>query len=123
MKKKDDKPHDLVSSLIKLNHLELKIFKVIVSKLDIKHLPKNETVYLTETELYSCFEETSKNKEICLKIILKDIMKKLFFNVKERESCIFMISEVSWNTNNNTIKVQFDYIALTYLIEFLEKLF
>ena len=61
-KRKIVEHNDLITSVAKMDKVPLKIFELAVSLIDTDNPPKNNTIYLSKTELFSFFKVDDSNK-------------------------------------------------------------
>ena len=61
-KRKIVEHNDLITSVAKMDKTPLKIFELAVSCIDTENPPKNNTIYLSKTELFSFFKVDDSNK-------------------------------------------------------------
>ena len=99
------------------------MFELAVSCIDTEEPPKNNTVYLSKSELFKFFEVSSSSKHSQFKEAVNYMQKQAFFNIKadkklgiEYES-IVPIPYVKWNDYNDEVTIRFDQAIMPYLID------
>ena len=123
MNRKAVEHNDLVSSVAKMDKTPLKIFELAVSCIDTDNPPKDETVYLSKTELFSFFDVSSENKHSRFKKAIETMQHQAFFEIREEQGrvleyrSIVPIPEVAWNSYNDEVKIRFDRAIMPYLID------
>jgi len=122
-KRKIVEHNDLITSVAKMDKVPLKIFELAVSCIDTEEPPKNNTVYLSKSELFKFFEVSSSSKHSQFKEAVNYMQKQAFFNIKadkklgiEYES-IVPIPYVKWNDYNDEVTIRFDQAIMPYLID------
>ena len=122
-KRKIVEHNDLITSVAKMDKTPLKIFELAVSCIDTEEPPKNNTVYLSKSELFKFFEVSSSSKHSQFKEAVNYMQKQAFFNIKadkklgiEYES-IVPIPYVKWNDYNDEVTIRFDQAIMPYLID------
>ena len=113
----------LILSVAKMQKTALKMFELAVSCIDTEEPPKNNTVYLSKSELFKFFEVSSSSKHSQFKEAVNYMQKQAFFNIKadkklgiEYES-IAPIPYVKWNDYNDEVTIRFDQAIMPYLID------
>ena len=113
----------LIQSVAKMQKTALKMFELAVSCIDTEEPPKNNTVYLSKSELFKFFEVLSSSKHSQFKEAVNYMQKQAFFNIKadkklgiEYES-IVPIPYVKWNDYNDEVTIRFDQAIMPYLID------
>ena len=113
----------LIQSVAKMQKTALKMFELAVSCIDTEEPPKNNTVYLSKSELFKFFEVSSSSKHSQFKEAVNYMQKQAFFNIKadkklgiEYES-IVPIPYVKWNDYNDEVTIRFDQAIMPYLID------
>ena len=113
----------LIQSVAKMQKTALKMFELAVSCIDTEEPPKNNTVYLSKSELFKFFEVSSSSKHSQFKEAVNYMQKQAFFNIKadkklgiEYES-IAPIPYVKWNDYNDEVTIRFDQAIMPYLID------
>ena len=107
MNRKAVEHNDLVSSVAKMDKTPLKIFELAVSCIDTDNPPKDETVYLSKSELFSFFDVSSKSKNSRFKKAIETMQHQAFFEIREEQGrgleyrSIVPIPEVAWNSYND----------------------
>jgi Protein involved in initiation of plasmid replication len=123
MNRKAVEHNDLVSSVAKMDKTPLKIFELAVSCIDTDNPPKDETIYLSKTELFSFFDVSSENKHSRFKKAIETMQHQAFFEIREEQGrgleyrSIVPIPEVAWNSYNDEVKIRFDRAIMPYLID------
>ena len=123
MNRKAVEHNDLVSSVAKMDKTPLKIFELAVSCIDTDNPPKDETVYLSKSELFSFFDVSSKSKNSRFKKAIETMQHQAFFEIREEQGrgleyrSIVPIPEVAWNSYNDEVKIRFDRAIMPYLID------
>lgn len=122
-KRKVVEHNDLISSVAKMDKTPLKIFELAVSCIDIENPPKDNTVYLSKTELFNFFDVSDTNKHNRFKEAIEKMQKTAYFEIKEKKGkgykmkSIVPIPMVEWNSWNDEVKIRFDIDIMPYLID------
>ena len=116
--------NDLVTSMAKMDKVPLKIFELAVSCIDTDNLPRDHTVYLSKSTVYSFFQVTDNDKHTRFKSALTTLHQQSIFEVREENEqgkwkykIISPISSSEWNDYSDTLKIKFTDEIMPYLIE------
>ena len=116
--------NDLVTSMAKMDKVPLKIFELAVSCIDTDNLPRDHTVYLSKSTVYSFFQVTDNDKHTRFKSALTTLHQQSIFEVREENEqgkwkykIISPISSSEWNDYSDTLKIKFTDDIMPYLIE------
>ena len=122
-KRKIVEHNDLITSIAKMDKVPLKIFELAVSLIDTDNPPKNNTIYLSKTELFSFFKVDDSNKHHRFKEAIKVMQKEAFFEIREEAGkgfkfkSIVPIPYVEWTDYHDEVKIEFHREIMPYLIE------
>ena len=116
--------NDLVTSMAKMDKVPLKIFELAVSCIDTDNPPRDHTVYLSKSTVYSFFQVTDNDKHTRFKSALTTLHQQSIFEVREENEqgkwkykIISPISSSEWNDYSDTLKIKFTDDIMPYLIE------
>ena len=116
--------NDLVTSMAKMDKVPLKIFELAVSCIDTDNLPRDHTVYLSKSTVYSFFQVTDNDKHTRFKSALTTLHQQSIFEMREENEqgkwkykIISPISSSEWNDYSDTLKIKFTDDIMPYLIE------
>ena len=116
--------NDLVTSMAKMDKVPLKIFELAVSCIDTDNLPRDHTVYLSKSTVYSFFQVIDNDKHTRFKSALTTLHQQSIFEVREENEqgkwkykIISPISSSEWNDYSDTLKIKFTDDIMPYLIE------
>lgn len=117
--------NDLISSVAKMDKIPLKIFELAVSCIDTENPPKDNTIYLSKSELFSFFDVSDNGKHTRFKEAIEKMQKQAFFEIKEisdtkkgyKMKSIVPIPYVEWNSYNDKVILQFQSQIMPYLID------
>ncbi|MFK4926727.1 RepB family plasmid replication initiator protein [Lactococcus garvieae] len=117
--------NDLISSVAKMDKIPLKIFELAVSCIDTENPPKDNTIYLSKSELFSFFDVSDNGKHTRFKEAIEKMQKQAFFEIKEisdtkkgyKMKSIVPIPYVEWNSYNDNVILQFQSQIMPYLID------
>uniref|UniRef100_UPI003242470F RepB family plasmid replication initiator protein n=1 Tax=Lactococcus sp. TaxID=44273 RepID=UPI003242470F len=121
-KRKIVEHNDLITSIAKMDKVPLKIFELAVSCIDTENLPKENTIYLSKSELFSFFKVDDSNKHHRFKEAIKVMQKEAFFEIREEAGkgfkfkSIVPIPYVKWNDYNDEVLIRFSPEIMPYLI-------
>ena len=121
-KRKIVEHNDLITSIAKMDKVPLKIFELAVSCIDTENLPKENTIYLSKSELFSFFKVDDSNKHHRFKEAIKVMQKEAFFEIREEAGkgfkfkSIVPIPYVEWTDYNDEVKIEFHREIMPYLI-------
>ena len=113
----------LITSIAKMDKVPLKIFELAVSCIDTENLPKENTIYLSKSELFSFFKVDDSNKHHRFKEAIKVMQKEAFFEIREEAGkgfkfkSIVPIPYVEWTDYHDEVKIEFHREIMPYLIE------
>lgn len=122
-KRKVVEHNDLITSVAKMDKVPLKIFELSVACIDTENPPKDNTIYLSKTELFSFFEVSDNDKHSRFKKAIEKMQKQAFFEIKEEKgkgyemTSIVPIPTVKWNSYNDKVMIQFNPFIMPYLID------
>ncbi|EQC89295.1 MAG: RepB family plasmid replication initiator protein [Lactococcus lactis] len=122
-KRKIVEHNDLITSIAKMDKVPLKIFELAVSCIDTENLPKENTIYLSKSELFSFFKVDDSNKHHRFKEAIKVMQKEAFFEIREEAGkgfkfkSIVPIPYVEWTDYHDEVKIEFHREIMPYLIE------
>ncbi|HFU5900164.1 TPA: RepB family plasmid replication initiator protein [Enterococcus faecium] len=121
-KRKVVEHNDLITSIAKMNKTPLKMFELAVSCIDTEEPPKDNTVYLSKTDLFAFFKVSDNDKHSRFKEAVRAMQKEAYFEIKEEQDkgfkfkSIVPIPYVEWNDYNNEVTIRFDQAIMPYLI-------
>lgn len=98
----------------------IKIFKLLISRIDTKKPPKDNTIYLTKKEIINVLTDyKSKSKDKYT--YARDRTKELITGVKvlddeEREIYTALVQKVEWYKNKEMVSIQFSSDVMKYLL-------
>ena len=124
-KRKIVEHNDLITSVAKMDKVPLKIFELAVSLIDTDNPPKNNTLYLSKTELFSFFKVDDSNKHSRFKEAIMTLHQQSVFEIREMNvhknkfeyRVISPLEETTWNDYNDIISMTFTKSIMPYLIE------
>ena len=124
-KRKIVEHNDLITSVAKMDKVPLKIFELAVSLIDTDNPPKNNTIYLSKTELFAFFKVEDSNKhsrfkEAIMTLHQQSVFEKREMNVHKNKfeyRVISPLEETTWNDYNDIISMTFTKSIMPYLIE------
>lgn len=124
-KRKIVEHNDLITSVAKMDKVPLKIFELAVSLIDTDNPPKNNTVYLSKTELFAFFKVDDSNKHSRFKEAIMTLHQQSVFEIREMNvhknkfeyRVISPLEETTWNDYNDIISMTFTKSIMPYLIE------
>ncbi|BCO04641.1 MULTISPECIES: RepB family plasmid replication initiator protein [Lactococcus] len=124
-KRKIVEHNDLITSVAKMDKVPLKIFELAVSLIDTDNPPKNNTIYLSKTELFSFFKVDDSNKHSRFKEAIMTLHQQSVFEIREMNvhknkfeyRVISPLEETTWNDYNDIISMTFTKSIMPYLIE------
>lgn len=98
----------------------IKIFKLLISRIDTKKPPKDNTVFLSKSEVINILKENDLDKNYNY-TYARSRMKDLITGVKvlddkEREVYVSLVQKVVWNKNIDIIECKFSEEVMPYLI-------
>ena len=112
----------LIQSVAKMQKTALKMFELAVSCIDTENLPENNTVYLSNKELFSFFEVSSSSKHSQFKEAIEFMQKQAYVKIKSNKALgieyesIVPIPYVKWNDYSDEVTIQFSEHIMPYLI-------
>ncbi|EMS76007.1 replication protein RepB [Enterococcus durans IPLA 655] len=121
-KRKVVEHNDLITSIAKMDKTPLKMFELAVSCIDTEEPPKDNTVYLSKTDLFAFFKVSDNDKHSRFKEAVRAMQKEAYFEIKEEQDkgfkfkSIVPIPYVEWNDYNNEVTIRFDQAIMPYLI-------
>ena len=124
-KRKIVEHNDLITSVAKMDKVPLKIFELAVSCIDTEEPPKNNTVYISKTELFAFFKVDDSNKHSRFKEAITTLHQQSVFEIREMNEhknkfeyrVISPLEETTWNDYNDIISMTFTKSIMPYLIE------
>ena len=124
-KRKIVEHNDLITSVAKMDKVPLKIFELAVSCIDTENLPKENTIYLSKSELFSFFKVDDSNKHSRFKEAIMTLHQQSVFEIREMNvhknkfeyRVISPLEETTWNDYNDIISMTFTKSIMPYLIE------
>ena len=124
-KRKIVEHNDLITSVAKMDKVPLKIFELAVSLIDTDNPPKNNTIYLSKTELFAFFKVDDSNKHSRFKEAIMTLHQQSVFEIREMNvhknkfeyRVISPLEETTWNDYNDIISMTFTKSIMPYLIE------
>lgn len=102
-----------------MNIVPLKLFKGLVSCIDVKSPPKDNHIEIEKKDLYRIVGiDKNKNNYTYLRKQMESLMKQIvYLNKGDRIIQIPLISKVIWEANSDEIKCYFDPDIMPYLIQ------
>ena len=122
-KKKVVEHNDLIKSSAKMDVVPLKIFELAVSEIDTFNPPKDNTIYLSNKELFKFLDVDDSNKNYRFRQAISKMQKQAFFEIREEKGKgyvfrnIVPIPYVEWNSYSDSVKIRFDVEIMPYLTE------
>ena len=124
-KRKIVEHNDLITSVAKMDKVPLKIFELAVSCINTEEPPKDNTVYLSKTELFAFFKVDDSNKHSRFKEAITTLHQQSVFEIREMNEhknkfeyrVISPLEETTWNDYNDIISMTFTKSIMPYLIE------
>ncbi|MFR6494907.1 MAG: RepB family plasmid replication initiator protein [Lactococcus lactis] len=121
-KRKVVEHNSLITSIAKMDKTPLKMFELAVSCIDTENPPKDNTVYLSKTDLFAFFKVSDNDKHSRFKQAVEKMQKQAFFQIKEEQGkgfkfkSIVPIPYVEWTGYNDEVKIEFHREIMPYLI-------
>lgn len=121
-KRKVVEHNSLITSIAKMDKTPLKMFELAVSCIDTENPPKDNTVYLSKTDLFAFFKVSDNDKHSRFKQAVEKMQKQAFFKIKEKKEHgfefenIVPIPYVKWTDYNDEVKIEFHREIMPYLI-------
>ena len=121
-KRKVVEHNSLITSIAKMDKTPLKMFELAVSCIDTENPPKDNTVYLSKTDLFAFFKVSDNDKHSRFKQAVEKMQKQAFFQIKEEQGkgfkfkSIVPIPYVEWTDYNDEVKIEFHREIMLYLI-------
>ena len=121
-KRKVVEHNSLITSIAKMDKTPLKMFELAVSCIDTENPPKDNTVYLSKTDLFAFFKVSDNDKHSRFKQAVEKMQKQAFFQIKEEEGkgfkfkSIVPIPYVEWTDYHDEVKIEFHREIMPYLI-------
>uniref|UniRef100_UPI003242DCDD RepB family plasmid replication initiator protein n=1 Tax=Lactococcus sp. TaxID=44273 RepID=UPI003242DCDD len=121
-KRKVVEHNSLITSIAKMDKTPLKMFELAVSCIDTENPPKDNTVYLSKTDLFAFFKVSDNDKHSRFKQAVEKMQKQAFFQIKENKEqgfkfkSIVPIPYVEWTDYNDEVKIRFSREIMPYLI-------
>ena len=121
-KRKVVEHNSLITSIAKMDKTPLKMFELAVSCIDTENPPKDNTVYLSKTDLFAFFKVSDNDKHSRFKQAVEKMQKQAFFQIKEEQGkgfkfkSIVPIPYVEWTDYNDEVKIEFHREIMPYLI-------
>jgi len=108
-----------------MDKVPFKIFELAVSLIDTDNPPKNNTIYLSKTELFAFFKVDDSNKHSRFKEAIMTLHQQSVFEIREMNvhknkfeyRVISPLEETTWNDYNDIISMTFTKSIMPYLIE------
>ena len=121
-KRKVVEHNSLITSIAKMDKTPLKMFELAVSCIDTENPPKDNTVYLSKTDLFAFFKVSDNDKHSRFKEAVEKMQKQAFFQIKEEAGkgfkfkSIVPIPYVEWTDYHDEVKIEFHREIMPYLI-------
>ena len=121
-KRKVVEHNSLITSIAKMDKTPLKMFELAVSCINTEEPPKDNTVYLSKTDLFAFFKVSDNDKHSRFKQAVEKMQKQAFFQIKEEQGkgfkfkSIVPIPYVEWTDYNDEVKIEFHREIMPYLI-------
>ncbi|MBD5854136.1 RepB family plasmid replication initiator protein [Lactococcus lactis] len=121
-KRKVVEHNSLITSIAKMDKTPLKMFELAVSCIDTENPPKDNTVYLSKTDLFAFFKVSDNDKHSRFKEVVEKMQKQAFFQIKEEAGkgfkfkSIVPIPYVEWTDYHDEVKIEFHREIMPYLI-------
>ncbi|QPS96431.1 RepB family plasmid replication initiator protein (plasmid) [Lactococcus lactis] len=121
-KRKVVEHNSLITSIAKMDKTPLKMFELAVSCIDTENPPKDNTVYLSQRDLFAFFKVSDNDKHSRFKQAVEKMQKQAFFQIKEEQGkgfkfkSIVPIPYVEWTDYNDEVKIEFHREIMPYLI-------
>ena len=121
-KRKVVEHNSLITSIAKMDKTPLKMFELAVSCIDTENPPKDNTVYLSKTDLFAFFKVSDNDKHSRFKQAVEKMQKQAFFQIKEEAGkgfkfkSIVPIPYVEWTDYHDEVKIEFHREIMPYLI-------
>lgn len=98
----------------------IKIFKLLISRIDTKNPPKDNTVYLTKKEILNVITDY-ESKSLDKYTYARNRIKELITGVKvydddEHEIYTALVQKIDWNKKKELVSVQFSDEVMKYLL-------
>lgn len=113
--------NDLILSLNRLNYLPLKIFELIISKVDPKNPPEDNLITVQREEINAFFDEKSIHKKYILQKNIQELQKESLFTVieivddVEYTKSIVPIPYAEWNNKSTEITFKLESNIMPYI--------
>lgn len=85
-KRKVVEHNSLITSIAKMDKTPLKMFELAVSCINTEAPPKDHTVYLSKTELFSFFKVSDNDKHSRFKQAVENMQKQAFSKLKKKKN-------------------------------------
>lgn len=121
-KRKVVEHNSLITSIAKMDKTPLKMFELAVSCINTEEPPKDNTVYLSKSDLFAFFNVSDNDKHSRFKQAVEKMQKQAFFQIKEEQGkgfkfkSIVPIPYVEWTDYNDEVKIEFHREIMPYLI-------
>lgn len=121
-KRKVVEHNSLITSIAKMDKTPLKMFELAVSCINTEEPPKDNTVYLSKSDLFAFFKVSDNDKHSRFKQAVEKMQKQAFFQIKEEAGkgfkfkSIVPIPYVEWTGYNDEVKIEFHREIMPYLI-------
>lgn len=116
--------NQLIKSLTKMDTISLKLFEFAVAHIDVKNPPKNNTVRLKKSVLFTFFNVGSTSRNSRFKAILENLHAQTIFYFPYVKSSgnkdyelISAISKSRWNNYDDFCEIKFTDDIMPFLIE------
>lgn len=115
--------NDLILSLNKLNIVPLKIFELILSKVDPENPPEDNFVYVDRLEIVNFFEKDYLNRKYILQKYIEELQKETHFTVIENvdgydvTKSIVPIPYAKWQDNEPKITFKLESEIMPYITD------
>jgi len=121
-KRKVVEHNSLITSIAKMDKTPLKMFELAVSCINTEEPPKDNTIYLSKTELFAFFKVSDNDKHTRFKEAVEKMQKQAFFQIKEEAGKGFKfinivpIPYVEWTDYNDEVLIRFSPEIIPYLV-------
>lgn len=98
----------------------IKILKLLISRIDTKKPPEDNTIFLTKKEILTVitdYESKTDDKYSYARERLKELIKGVkVLDDEDREIYTALVQKIDWNKKNEIVKVQFSEDVMKYLL-------
>lgn len=113
----------LLNSFEKMDKIPFKLFKMVVSVIDIKQLSEDNVVYLSKQDIVALLEDKDNDKKLSFKEVIEKMQRQTIFEIKKQDGATYSCFEgVEWNNYEDAVAVYFNVDAMPYLSELKQRM-